>query len=342
MKREEIGSEFWNVPTTDFQTPILPELTKWFISGTSALKFILEDLFESKRIIKTVSLPSWCCSCMITPFLEKSLSVSFYDVYFDEDIGLSVDYTTTPESDVTLVLSYFGYDAVHVVGKPSGIIIRDVTHSLFSKTVFDDAEYYFGSIRKWMGIWTGGFAYKNSAWTTNTNYPCVSNKYVAMRQIAMLQKKEYLEGTREDKNYLTIFEKAEDYLDHCGIEGAATRDVELIPFIDTPSIFTQRRSNADVLLSAFNSISVFSKIEQNDCPLFVPIIVDETVRNKLRSYLISKNIYCPIHWDISEYHRLNSKTEKLYKQELSLVCDQRYDENDMFLILNTIKESGLI
>lgn len=333
--RAEIGSEFWDVPVSNIQANSFPESTKWFISGTSALKYILEDI-EAEKNIKTASLPSWCCSCMITPFLEKKYSVRFYDVFYDKETGLSVDYTTTPECDVTLVLSYFGFNDLHIVGRPSGIIIRDVTHSLFSKPVYDDAVYYFGSTRKWMGIWTGGFGYKKTEWATNIKLSPASIEYVNMRKKAMLQKQEYLAGYREDKGYLSIFEKAEDFLDQCGIEGPADRDVELMPFIDVPNVVRQRRSNAGVLISAFNSFSIFPEIKQDDCPMFVPILVDENIRDKLRSYLISKKIYCPIHWNISEYHRLNSKTEKIYKKEISLVCDQRYGIADMRRIIEEV------
>ena len=333
--KSEIGSEFWNVPTGDSKTTFFPKDTKWFISGTSALKYILEDI-EAEKEVKSASLPSWCCSCMITPFIEKKLTVSFYDVYFDEENGLSVDFTNTADSDITLVLSYFGYSSLHIVGKPSGLIIRDITHSIFTSKVYDDATYYFGSIRKWMGVWTGGFAYKKNSWMTDIVIPLVSSNYVKLRESAMLQKMEYLDHTRVDKHYLEIYEEAENYLDLCEIEGAASRDVELISFIDIPNIVRKRRANAEVLISALSSISLFPEIKPGDCPLFVPILLDENIRNGLRGYLISKKIYCPIHWGVSEYHSLSTKTEQLYKRELSLVCDQRYDTDDMYRIIEEV------
>ena len=62
------------------------------------------------------------------------------------------------------------------------------------------------------------------------------------------------------------------------------------------------------------------------------------MRDELKRYLISNNIYCPVHWPKSEYHKLNVETEKLYNQEISLVCDQRYSLDDMQNICKVILE----
>lgn len=43
-------------------------------------------------------------------------------------------------------------------------------------------------------------------------------------------------------------------------------------------------------------------------PLFVPVIVEDKIRMPLRNYLISKEVYCLIHWPLS-----NQQKEKLSK-----------------------------
>ena len=77
-------------------------------------------------------------------------------------------------------------------------------------------------------------------------------------------------------------------------------------------------------------------MKENDCPLFVPILVEN--RNELRKYLISKNIYCPVHWPISSLHKLSDEERYIYDHEISLVCDQRYNLEDMDYICECIKE----
>ena len=79
-------------------------------------------------------------------------------------------------------------------------------------------------------------------------------------------------------------------------------------------------------------------LQQADTPLFVPILLDNTIRNDLRKYLTEHSIYCPIHWPKSQYHRMSKETEKICDEELSLVCDQRYTEDDMERMVASIKE----
>ena len=68
--------------------------------------------------------------------------------------------------------------------------------------------------------------------------------------------------------------------------------------------------------------------------LFIPIFVDD--RRSLRSLFFQNNIFTPIHWPhISD--ELNGNN-RIYDRELSLICDQRYDENDMNRQLEIISQ----
>ena len=72
--------------------------------------------------------------------------------------------------------------------------------------------------------------------------------------------------------------------------------------------------------------------------MFVPILVPDGKRDELRRYLIKHEMYCPVHWPVSMYHKLDKRAEIIYKNELSLVCDQRYTEEDMQRMVETIKD----
>ena len=68
MRSKEIGSEFYDIPILDRDNLIFNDETKWFVSGRAALDFVIKDI-KSKREVKTVSLPSWCCDSMISPLI---------------------------------------------------------------------------------------------------------------------------------------------------------------------------------------------------------------------------------------------------------------------------------
>lgn len=333
--RREIGSEFWSVPVTETENRLFPAWTKWFLSGTCALEFILRDIL-STRPLKRAAVPSWCCSCMIEPFHRLGVEVCFYSVVADGR-GLICDYSALPPCDLTLVLSYFGYTAQRTIGEPSGLILRDLTHSLFVSNP-DDAAYCFGSLRKWAGFWTGGYAWKKGPWSEETALPAPDEGYLALRKSAMEDKLRYLRGETGEKSYLALFEQGEDFLDCCPVMGGAKRDEELALRLDVDGLRRRRRENAAVLLSELGEHALFPELEEEDCPLFVPLLLETPVRDGLRRHLIQKEIYCPIHWEITPLHRLTERERDIYERELSIVCDQRYDAEDMRRILAAIKE----
>ena len=323
--RKEIGSEFWDIPICTKGNDLFSTETQWFLSGRSALRKIITDIKE-KCSVETVALPAWCCESMIVPFLDAGLRVEFYPVLSDkQDLA-------TVQTDILLVMDYFGYTGKCEIGNYKGIVIRDVTHSLFSKA-YEDADYYFGSLRKWASFLTGGFAIGVG------NVVLANDIYTNTRAKAIHAKASYMYGESNSKEYLQLYNEAEDMLEKMQeIYGAAERDVRDANFLDVDFIKQRRRDNARRLLEEFESIAIFKEINPNDCPMFVPILVPDGKRDELRKFLIANEIYCPVHWPISAFHQLAFETEKLYKDELSLVCDQRYTIRDMERMISIIKK----
>ena len=322
----ELGSEFWDVPTCDDRNFLFTESPHWFLSGRSALKAIIADIPQGDKQVNSISLPSWCCDSIIRPFLEAGIEVFFYPVLGSEQ---QLDNITT---DAVLLMDFFGYTGYSQIEAYKGIVIRDVTHSLFSKP-YDDADYYFGSLRKWAGFYTGGYA-----WGFKNPLPQLPENpdYLRLRREAMEAKKAYIEGTSDSKDYLKAFDKAEDMLAHCGIELMDKQDYDWVRSLDVKFIRDRRLSNAAILLKAFKEYAVFKDFKECDCPMFMPILVPNGLRDNLRKYLIGHQIYCPVHWPVTEFHQLTTEERFIYDNELSLVCDQRYDGDDMHRIIDTV------
>ena len=128
-----IGGEFWSIPTTERENGLFPAHTRWYQSGRASIRAILAE-----NRFRTAALPSWCCDSMTKPFLEAGMKVRFYPVWFEKgSLRQEIDW----QSDVTLILDYFGYTrpgAEHPARR--GLVIRDVTHSVFS-AFYEDADY---------------------------------------------------------------------------------------------------------------------------------------------------------------------------------------------------------
>ena len=335
MRRCEIGSEFWNIPKAG-ENGLFPQETAWFLSGRWALDFILRDILADPMVPRRAALPSWCCHTMIQPFLHRGFSIRFYPVLPDPEGGLTVDLAQVMDCGVLLAMDYFGYE-----GKPlpldfHGIVIRDATHSLFT-TLPADADYVFGSLRKWAGFWTGGYAWKRKGAFCLTPPRETEDAYVSLRRRAMEGKRVYLEGRAEDKGYLSVFAEAEAILDvRTERTGAAERDIAVAECLDVTLLRRKRRENAGTLLKGVSHLALFPRLGEKDGPLFVPILVPDGRRDELRQFLIEQDIYCPVHWPVSSLHRLTEAERRFYNGELSLVCDQRYGEADMDRILRAI------
>lgn len=321
----EIGSEFWKIPVTKNMNTLFPKSTKWFLSGRNALTAIIREIKKSIKM-HTVAVPSWCCDSMIVPFLQEGVEVHFYPVYYREGLVQEIN----ENCDVLFLMDYFGYTTNLTSSHPC--TIRDVTHSLFSHQ-YDDAKYYFGSLRKWCGTKTGGYA-----WGIEPIFDGKEKRYIELRTVAMCKKEDYITGKINNKDYLKIYEKAEKRLDEIsGVYCAFQDDVTAACHLDTTSIRVQRRKNARVLMNAFTDQLIFPSLFMEDCPLFVPILVPDEKRDNLRRYLIRHDIYCPVHWPVSKYHKLMERELYIYQNELSLVCDQRYTEEDMYRIVEVIE-----
>ncbi|MGI6227330.1 MAG: hypothetical protein ACOYJ1_13860, partial [Peptococcales bacterium] len=113
--------------------------------------------------------------------------------------------------------------------------------------------------------------------------------------------------------------------------------IDYIELLDTKKIREKRKENAKILVKELKRIKEIKTLDlcEKDVPLFVPVIISNGMRDKLRQYLVSKRVYCPVHWPLSNAHAIDNKY--IYDNCLSLVCDQRYENVDMFHIVDLIK-----
>lgn len=335
----EIGSEFWEGPLSD--NNILKEKsnnTAFLLSGRTAIDFIIKDI-KAEMGLKSVMLPSFCCESMIEPFLRNNIEVEFYPVTRN-----AIEYDFNNSSDAVLLLDFFGY--VHEENqkiaekefKNGKIVIYDATHK-FNRNMNIEKylSYSFCSFRKWFYC---NFATVNKfCGEFKIQLPQKINiQYIKMRNVAAALKNQYINGEIENKTeFLELFSKAEeilenDYFDYCGVPNNFPKD----------EIISIRKNNAKRIIEGLKDIpqlQFYKKfIGTDDIPLFVPIFTENKIRNDLRNYLIQNNIYCPIHWPVSEYHLIPNNLKEIYNTELSLVCDQRYCERDIDILINTIKK----
>lgn len=352
MRHIEIGSEFWNGCTRldgNGVGEILPRGfdTRYVLSGRTALDIIVEDAVNNFGV-KSAYLPEYCCHTMIEPFVAHGIKIGFYSVEFASG-GIIANYDIDNHYDLVYLIDYFGFlsektfDFAYTQKKAGKVVVYDATHSMLCKGInYSECDYVFGSFRKWFGV-NAAFCSNKLSWFY---FPELrqNGEYVDMRNEAFEKKRLYMSGESVSKeSFLPVFSHAEDYLEHsykyCDTD---IRSEYVLKHINCEFIRESRKKNAQLLINGFSrcdSIELpYKKIKEDECPLFVPACVVSDMRNELRSHFIRENIYLPVHWPLSEIHRANGVNADIYHSELSLVCDQRYSNEDMERFIN-VKDS---
>jgi len=359
----EIGSEFWRTKQDGSAELNSSPDSFCLLSGRTALDFILRDMKQDERYrhIKRFYLPTYCCEWMVIPFMENRAGIKFYPVYV-EDGHLVQEYPDLGSEDGILVMTYFGFGQAEAGEelhkgemhkaklqneklRKAGAVIEDTTHSCFTGSRMEvQPDYSFSSLRKWMYLPGLATAKKHTGDFCLEEPEAVNHEYMEKREAAARAKQAFIEDARGEKEaYLKLYGEATAILDRDYKNYRADRESRSIfANMDTEKMADRRRRNAGILLEAVREMDgirpLFGEIRENDCPLFLPVLAETETRRQLSRYLIENGIYCPQHWPLTGYHRFSSeKALGLYEMELSLVCDQRYGDEEMRQFAEVLK-----
>lgn len=341
----EIGSEFWIENLNEDKSKL------YVLSGRTAIDLILQDILASGSQVSSVYMPAWCCESMLQPFYDRSFKICFYDMLFkDGQIEYKVD--NECNTDIFFFTNYFGFnntiseETIRRFKKRGCIVIYDRTHSLFQEDsqYVDLADYSFASIRKWLGVPCGAYVSKKDGSMIASQlkgYPYLSEKMDAMKL-----KANYIlgEASISKQIFLDKYNRFSHLLVEC-YRDFKMDDLSLYLWncADKDNLKIRRQANTAFLqtyLKELPQIHTMFQASESECCLFVPVLFEtKDERNRVRNYLISHSIYCPIHWPKPHCITKSMYVNDIFDRELSLICDQRYHENDMSRILNTLREA---
>ena len=320
------------------------------LSGRTALEHIVELLV--RKGAKSAYLPAYCCHTMIEPFLTHGMKVSFYDLELTEN-GLHRWVDDDHQCDCILLMDYFGHTdketfEIAFQEKAKGVsTIYDATHSMYSDVNYNAYDFIYGSYRKWVDINCGFLAWKRDLEVSSiTQNSSNGDTYPSTRALLFDKKASFMNGDAVSKDeFLPLVNTAESILEEqYHHKRPDRRSMEVLRNTDADFLINVRKQNAQLLTNTIAAlddkrIRCFNPIIDNrDTPLFVAIAVSLNDRDALRKHLIANQIYCPVHWPFSDTHPNHSKSQPLFDTELSLICDQRYELDDMQRMINAIKE----
>lgn len=354
MNTKEIGSyfeleEFEEGKIEDSVLEYLVDRCKldysFSISGRSAIDLAIQNILLTKRIDK-VYLPSYSCISMTQPFLDNDIKIEYYEVNICKDgFYIKVDFSKIKQNDIFFYMDYFGYnkiensisDELSELATKGTVIIEDITHSLFSKDSCNSYnDYEVCSLRKWFPIPSGGILYSNSE-KLQIKPSKIPQSIIEKKIDAMKKKSLYLNGEEiEKKEFLIENASFDNELIRLNYENSIDLfSINILQNISKSEFIFKRRNNALFLCENIPNDSkvklIYKKFEEKEVPLFVPLLVESDNRDALRNRFIKEGIYLPVHWP----ERI-SGLDDINKYELSLICDQRYNIEDMEEIIKII------
>ncbi|WP_029323198.1 hypothetical protein [Butyrivibrio sp. AE3004] len=382
----EIGSEFNFENTTRRENflSLYSELSQrcdrsieFLRCGRDAIGFVADDIIAKNKDLENVFLPALSCDSMVKPFVVRGTRTVFYGL--EETLSVNADKLALRIEEVMgkdvkdkpfaiLLMNFFGIADTFETERAlrdrfnNIIIIEDVTHILMEpeKYMFEGglADYYVGSIRKWLGIPDGALAISRSEFVMGALTG--ETDFTALRMQALLEKTEYLDnGDMELKaHFRKLLSEAEDSLSD-GLDPYHISDVsaDYLSEIDVDRICERRCANYKNLYKELKALPLCGKAfrllpeipvngdgEYKYTPFMLPIVLDtdfmqrsaitesgkSVTRDEFEKQLAENGVYAPVLWPVSdEAAKVCSNSEHFSNNMLSFWIDQRYSRFDM-------------
>ncbi len=317
-------------------------------SGRGAIKLLLSHLPQ----VKIALLPEYTCSSVIAPMEEMGVTCCYYpvnkDFTVDEEILFDLIGKFAPQ--MVYFQSYYGFDTLksvkqtyQLVQQRGILVVEDITHSWLCDFNTTDTDYSLASLRKWLEIPDGGVLLSNkNALDFDINSAESAMIVSEFVKASELKEKYFATFNSSDKDaFRQHYQNAKDLLQQdTTIYRMSSTTQSVLAQTDFDYVVKRRRGNATFLQQNIKSDWVIPcgvELEGGTTPLYYPIYVKGD-RRKLQKELAEHDVYCPVHWPIPSQasHLISEMGMYIYSHVLSLICDQRYDEDDMKAIVHII------
>ncbi len=312
---------------------------RFLMSGRCGILCALEDLADSKRV---AYVPAYTCGTVLAPYAKAGYRLKFYEV--DRTMAPVWEESALDEISVLNLCGYYGfsrYDPAFVRRcKERGIcVLQDTTHSILSSDgIAPEADYITGSLRKWIGVPSGGFLIKRKGQLSPKLLPC-HDQHLEMRRGAMVLKKKSVEEPgsvpqAELDEAAVTFRQAEMLLRQMfDCYESDTESIHIMTHFPLEQHRQRRRENYQRLLEAFPQtpacVPVFPVLDPATVPSHFTVLAER--RDALQDFLKEEGIHTTAYWGKSPLADTSRcpQAQYIYDHVLSLPCDQRYGPAEM-------------
>lgn len=310
--------------------------TYYYASGRTALYQILRSLGPQHT---KVWMPDWLCHTMVEAAERAKSEVVFYELNSVFKATLeALDKSGFRDGEAVLMVNYFGLQDLRPTAKaikeqyPQSIVIEDDVQAYwcFAEQENPYADYRFTSMRKAFAIPDGGLV------KTSRPMPDVisHNTFAPLKVKAGVMKQHRGQDGIKDDDYLALFRQGDDLISENYESNMSDDSKRLFAGTDFEQAKRQRQANTKVILEGLKSLGIKTLIEvsADAVPLFIPIYLEN--RDEVRRRMFQHEVFCPVHWPLEGMDV--KKGKEMAEHALSLICDQRYGQKEMDLILSLV------
>ena len=297
-----------------------------FSNGRSALAFLLQLLKKEKK--HTIHLPFYICPSVVQVSIAAGFKIKFYElddnllfpIYYIEEIGFD---------EILIIVNYFGFTDDNKIIKQIKrdrndiTIIGDHVQSFWTLNK-SEADYTFTSLRKHFPVPDGALLFSNNFTFSIPDIP--ENIFYYSKLIGSILKSQQL----PDEIYLYYLNKGESLIhDSSNFNKASLLSHYLFESLNFKQISSRRKENCKYIYESDlkDEVEFVFNYSEDIIPMNIPVIVKN--RNIVLNKLKKCGIFLPVHWTINDYNNTSTMSKFMSENEMSLIVDQRYSNEDM-------------
>jgi len=314
-------------------------------TGRSALLIALQDILK-KGGKREAWIPQFCCESVTLPFKQLGFRLNFYSM--GEDLQSPSGLPHSFSGETFLFINYFGIRNEAIISwlnqrrqQGAVFVVEDNVQAGFSQHVGNVGDYVVYSYRKLLPQPDGAvLCYKELAIDPALAEP--DETFVSEKVLGKI-----IRGMNGEANlFLDLLNSSERRIDAAVVPRSISRfSSYLMERTNVHEVSEKRRQNwmylkkrmDEVELQAKGISPLFTELKQHEVPLGFPIVSKH--RDQLRSFLMKHNIFCPIHWVLSENagetHQ-HPTDLKLSQTILTLPIDQRLTQQGLDFLLDKL------
>lgn len=322
---------------------------KHLMSGRCAIYLCLQDsmLTDNRRI---AYLPAYTCETVSGCFVKAGYKIYYYDV--DESLTPLFEEQMAEKISFLMVCGYYGYSSFDIefvkkCRKNGVTVMQDITHTAFSENgICKETDYVVCSLRKWMGVISGGIAVKQKGDFQAEPLP-KDEVHLAIRDKALKLREKYEQCKDEtlNKESADAFWEAEymlrEIFDMQEGDDASLRTIRYYPI---EKAVERRRENYTYLLKHFPVMPgmrpVFKKLPKDTCPMFFAVLAED--RQPLLEFLARNHIPPKVYWPVPPFIEIENypHAQYVYSHIMSVSCDERFTVDDMQSVITAFEAYG--